>query len=119
VYVNYNSARLLLESVDSLRTHDRAESLVRGIVVVDNASRAEDAAWLDRLPDSVHLIRADRNLGFVGEFELFRHILIINFGLDDPAPVRIKVPDLPCESAGSSPGHVAVVPLYGYSSRSI
>jgi GT2 family glycosyltransferase len=64
VYVNYNSSRLLLDSVDSLLTHDRAESLVDRIVVVDNASRAEDAAWLDRLPDAVHLIRADRNLGF-------------------------------------------------------
>ena len=66
VYVNYNSTAMLAASVDSVLRH--GASVVGRVIVVDNASR--DPSALDRLPDAVEVVRADRNLGFAAAANL-------------------------------------------------
>jgi GT2 family glycosyltransferase len=62
VYVNYNAGRLLLDSVDSLLLHGGGR--VARVIVVDNASRAPDAAHLAHLPSRVDLVLWGENAGF-------------------------------------------------------
>ncbi len=64
IYVNFNSTDLLLDSLTSLRNQAGSSGIAVRTHVVDNRSRPDAAAALDRLPGDVDLIRADRNLGF-------------------------------------------------------
>lgn len=64
VYVNYNSSALLAQSIDSLRTVPRQGFEVGTVVVVDNASRADQQDLLAGLPADVQVIRCSVNRGF-------------------------------------------------------
>lgn len=61
VIVNWNSGRQLAECLDSIR--DYGGSVVREIVVVDNAS-SDDSNLLATTYPRVRVIQADKNLGF-------------------------------------------------------
>lgn len=89
VIINYNSAEFTLPCVDSLLTQEFAgeSSVADGqveVIVVDNASGAEDRATLDRLPEQVVRIDSDRNLGYGGAanrgFDVARgrYLLLLN-----------------------------------------
>ena len=68
IIVNYNVALLVLKAVASLEGQRFAgQSGGDGrleILVIDNASSADDLACLEQLPSSVVLVRNDRNVGF-------------------------------------------------------
>ncbi len=68
VVVNYNVAPLVLRAVASLEgqrfaARDGGDGRLE-ILVIDNASSADDLACLEQLPSSVVLVRNDRNIGF-------------------------------------------------------
>ena len=72
VLVNWNTARLTKDCVDSLQRGTRVPDV---IVVVDNNSASEDRAVLDALP-GVKVIHLDRNTGFTGANNVgIRHLL--------------------------------------------
>src|SRR5215468_1621147 len=80
IIVNWNSTDFLQEAVASIRTH--TSGIRYEIIVVDNASSAEDAARLDSAAGDTVVIRLRENLGFArannvgflrssGEYALF------------------------------------------------
>ena len=68
IIVNYNAASFVLGAVASLQrqkfaAQDGREGIL-DILVIDNASSAEDVARLDGLPSGITLVRNERNVGF-------------------------------------------------------
>ena len=63
ISLNYNGFELTSAMIESLK---RNVSLDFELIIVDNASREDEAAMLrDRYPE-LKLVRSDKNLGFAG-----------------------------------------------------
>lgn len=82
IFVNWNSADYLCESIESIRSLTREVSFE--IIVVDNASPRRDVDSVkERFPEIV-LIKTDKNLGFAGANNLGykqssgRYVLFLN-----------------------------------------
>jgi N-acetylglucosaminyl-diphospho-decaprenol L-rhamnosyltransferase len=60
--VNYNTANLLSESIDALR--EAASGLQMQIIIIDNASRDDSVALIQREFSDCELIFNDKNIGF-------------------------------------------------------
>ncbi|MGL4492446.1 MAG: glycosyltransferase family 2 protein, partial [Tannerellaceae bacterium] len=64
ITVNYNGIKDTLELIESLNQYIR--SVIIEIIVVDNASKQDEAALIAaRYPDVI-TIRSEKNLGFAG-----------------------------------------------------
>ncbi len=70
VIVNYNSADFAIGCAHSLLAQDTGPHGPLEILVVDNASHAEDRARLDGLPEGVRRIDSPDNLGYAGAANL-------------------------------------------------
>ncbi len=62
IIVNYNSGRLTLDSLDSIRRH--ASHLDHEVIVVDNASQDKSPDLIEAHYPEAHLLRMESNLGF-------------------------------------------------------
>lgn len=72
IYVNWNSVAYLRDSIRSV--YDRTHDIQFEIIVVDNASPAEDVGVLSQEFPQITLIKSDKNLGFAGANNLgYRH----------------------------------------------
>jgi GT2 family glycosyltransferase len=72
IYVNWNSSHYVIPSIASIYQHTTGVEFE--IIVVDNASPAENAELLKREFDEITLVKSPANIGFAGANNLgFRH----------------------------------------------
>lgn len=82
ITVNYNGLQDTCEMLESLQAH--LHTCVYEVIVVDNASRENEAALIQKRFPSVQVIRSDKNLGFAGGNNLGirmargKYILLLN-----------------------------------------
>lgn len=62
IYVNWNTKNVLANSLESLRKHNRLESIE--IIVVDNSSGDGTIEWLHRDWPDIKIVSLDKNVGF-------------------------------------------------------
>lgn len=62
IFVNYNTAKLLTDCLESVK--EKTKDINYEIIIVDNASNAENKELLERLVDDYKVVFSDENLGF-------------------------------------------------------
>ena len=62
ITINYNGVKDTCELMDTLPLEDASLE----VIVVDNASKEDEASTIERRYPQVKVIRSDRNLGFAG-----------------------------------------------------
>lgn len=66
ITINYNSCRETEEFLDCIKYYLKQQNYVYEVIVVDNASKSDDANCLERKYPWVKVVRSKRNLGFSG-----------------------------------------------------
>ena len=114
ITINYNGVKDTCELMDTLPLEDASLE----VIVVDNASKEDEASTIERRYPQVKVIRSDRNLGFAGgnnlgiqqargQYLFFINNDIIFRGKRDDVAVPSSMP----ATRHSPPSPFATVPL--------